>query len=147
MATHSHSCLENPHGQRSLAGYSPWGRTESDTAEPLIAQQQGKAPESAFPIGSRAVLLPFCIPGRSPALQRGTQRLLWSFRSSVSCDGSSPSSGGPSSPWADLPYMEFVTPDLAKSQNPWRVQILEVRIINYLRLPGSRPSTLQTKLR
>ena len=20
------SCLENPHGQRSLAGYSPWGR-------------------------------------------------------------------------------------------------------------------------
>ena len=25
MATHSSiSCLENPHGQRSLAGYSPW---------------------------------------------------------------------------------------------------------------------------
>ena len=21
-----YSCLENPHGQRSLAGYSPWGR-------------------------------------------------------------------------------------------------------------------------
>ena len=27
------SCLENPHGQRSLVGYSPWGRRESDTAE------------------------------------------------------------------------------------------------------------------
>ena len=27
------SCLENPHGQRSLAGYSPWGRKESDTTE------------------------------------------------------------------------------------------------------------------
>ena len=26
-----YSCLENPHGQRSLAGYSPWGGTESDT--------------------------------------------------------------------------------------------------------------------
>ena len=26
-----YSCLENPHGQRSLAGYSPWGRRESDT--------------------------------------------------------------------------------------------------------------------
>ena len=26
-------CLENPHGQRSLAGYSPWGLKESDTAE------------------------------------------------------------------------------------------------------------------
>ena len=23
-------CLENPHGQRSLEGYSPWGRKESD---------------------------------------------------------------------------------------------------------------------
>ena len=28
-----YSCLENPHGQRSLAGYSPWGCKESDTAE------------------------------------------------------------------------------------------------------------------
>ena len=27
------SCLENPHGQRSLAGYSPWGHKESDTTE------------------------------------------------------------------------------------------------------------------
>ena len=24
------SCLENPYGQRSLAGYSPWGCKESD---------------------------------------------------------------------------------------------------------------------
>ena len=30
-----YSCLENPHGQRSLAGYSPWGRKESDTTELL----------------------------------------------------------------------------------------------------------------
>ena len=29
------SCLENPHGQRSLAGYSPWGHKELDTAERL----------------------------------------------------------------------------------------------------------------
>ena len=28
-----YACLENPYGQRSLAGYSPWGRKESDTAE------------------------------------------------------------------------------------------------------------------
>ena len=27
--------LENPHGQRSLAGYSPWGRKESGTTEQL----------------------------------------------------------------------------------------------------------------
>ena len=37
-----YSCLENPHGQRSLAGYSPWGRTVLDTTEQLsTAQQQG----------------------------------------------------------------------------------------------------------
>ena len=30
-----YSCLENPHGQRILAGYSPWGRKESDMAERL----------------------------------------------------------------------------------------------------------------
>ena len=28
-----YSCLKNSHGQRSLAGYSPWGRKESDTTE------------------------------------------------------------------------------------------------------------------
>ena len=28
-----YSCLENPHGQRSLAGYSPQGRKELDTTE------------------------------------------------------------------------------------------------------------------
>ena len=28
-----YSCLENPHGKGSLAGYSPWGHKESDTAE------------------------------------------------------------------------------------------------------------------
>ena len=26
-----YSCLGNPHGQKNLAGYSPWGRQESDT--------------------------------------------------------------------------------------------------------------------
>ena len=35
-----YSCLENPHGQRSLAGCSPWGHTESDTTEETKQQQQ-----------------------------------------------------------------------------------------------------------
>ena len=30
-----YSCLENPYGQRSLVGYSPWGGKESNTAEQL----------------------------------------------------------------------------------------------------------------
>ena len=28
-----HSCLENPHEQRILVGYSPWGHNELDTTE------------------------------------------------------------------------------------------------------------------
>ena len=28
-----YSCLENPHEQRSLEGYSPWGHKELDTTE------------------------------------------------------------------------------------------------------------------
>ena len=28
-----YSCLENPHGQRSLMGYSPWRHKESDMTE------------------------------------------------------------------------------------------------------------------
>ena len=37
-----YSCLENPHGQRSLVGYSPWCCKESDTAEPLSAAQHSR---------------------------------------------------------------------------------------------------------
>ena len=33
-----YSRLESPHGQRSLAGYSPWGHTGSDTTEQLSTQ-------------------------------------------------------------------------------------------------------------
>ena len=32
-----YSCLENPHGQRSLAGCSLWGHTQSDVTERLCA--------------------------------------------------------------------------------------------------------------
>ena len=28
-----YSCLENPHGQRSLVGYSPWGHEGLDMTE------------------------------------------------------------------------------------------------------------------
>jgi len=33
-----YSCLENPHGQMSLAGYSPQGYKELDTTEQLSTQ-------------------------------------------------------------------------------------------------------------
>ena len=34
-----YSCLENPHEQRSLAGYSPWGGKELDMTEWLNTAQ------------------------------------------------------------------------------------------------------------
>ena len=34
-------CLENPHGQRSLAGYSPWGPKELDMTERLSTAHTG----------------------------------------------------------------------------------------------------------
>ena len=36
-----YSGLENPHGQKSLEGYSPWGRKELDTTELLSIAQHG----------------------------------------------------------------------------------------------------------
>ena len=35
MATHSRILAWKSHGQRSLAGYNPWGHKESDTTERL----------------------------------------------------------------------------------------------------------------
>ena len=37
-----YSCLENPHGQRSLAGFSPWDRKELDVTEWLSTIQDIK---------------------------------------------------------------------------------------------------------
>ena len=34
-----YSCLENPHGQRSLVGYYPWDHKESDMSEQLSTAQ------------------------------------------------------------------------------------------------------------
>ena len=34
-------CLENHHGQKSLAGYSPWGHKKSNMTEQLSAHNHG----------------------------------------------------------------------------------------------------------
>ena len=36
-----YSCLEKPHGQRSLVGYSPWDPKELDTTEQLNGEGNG----------------------------------------------------------------------------------------------------------
>ena len=41
MATHSSIHAGKSHGQRSLAGYSAWGRQEPDTTERLISSNNG----------------------------------------------------------------------------------------------------------
>ena len=41
-----YSRLENPHGQKSLAGYSPWGCKELDTTEQLSTAQRRPEPEN-----------------------------------------------------------------------------------------------------
>ena len=39
--TLQYSCLENPHGRRRLAGYSPWGRKQLDMTELLTHSLSG----------------------------------------------------------------------------------------------------------
>ena len=45
-----YSCLENPHGQRSLVGYSPWGCKESDMTEWLSTQHMEAIESPGFHI-------------------------------------------------------------------------------------------------
>jgi len=53
-----YSFLENPHGQRSLAGYSLWGEKESDTTEPLsTAQYNRKRCQTNFQIALQHLVL------------------------------------------------------------------------------------------
>ena len=54
MATHSSSCLENPHGQRSLVGCSPWRRKVSDPPEQLSTAQHIVYPWQSSSYGGRA---------------------------------------------------------------------------------------------
>ena len=52
MATYSsYSCLENRHGQRSLVGYNPWGRKESDITERL-STAPGSKMDSVYSLDS-----------------------------------------------------------------------------------------------
>ena len=57
-----YSCLENPHGQRSLVDYSPWGHKESDTTEQQGTGQDLMGPswDRTSPISS--ALAPLKVP-------------------------------------------------------------------------------------
>ena len=67
-----YSCLENPHGQRSLVDYSPWSREESDTTEQLSTAQHSccihtwlrhlNCPQVKKSLTDVAILLPLQCP-------------------------------------------------------------------------------------
>ena len=48
-----YSCLENPQGQRSLAGYSPWDHKESDRTVPLNTAQHELSSVLSSPLFTR----------------------------------------------------------------------------------------------
>ena len=50
MATHSSTLAWKIHGQRSLVGYSPWGREESDTTERLYLLTKKQLFRSKIPL-------------------------------------------------------------------------------------------------
>ena len=55
MAT-QYSCLENPQGQRSLVGYSPWDHKESDRTERLIAELSSDTKFQLYKVSPRDLL-------------------------------------------------------------------------------------------
>ena len=57
-----YSCLENPHGQRSLAGYSPWGCKESDMAEQLSTAQHLNNISNFASLGHKALNICYLAP-------------------------------------------------------------------------------------
>ena len=63
-----YSCLDSPHGQRSLAGYSPWGHKQSDTSEQLSTAQHSSLHRNvgALEFWGQAVTL--SLPGKIPHL-------------------------------------------------------------------------------
>ena len=48
-----YACMENPHGQRSLEGYNPWGCKESDTTERLSTAHSWLAMFWQFQVDSK----------------------------------------------------------------------------------------------
>ena len=65
-----YSCLENPHGQRSLEGYHPWGCKESDTTE-------SKHGSSIMFLSKSFVSVTIMIPLTKPRFHSESLQLFW----------------------------------------------------------------------
>ena len=64
-----YSCLENPHGQRNLAGHSPWSCQELDTTEQLSTAQHSTAQDQSLgqedSSEKETAIIPVFLPGKS----------------------------------------------------------------------------------
>ena len=72
-----YSCLESPMDRRSLVGYSPWGRKESDTTERLTSRDkkvEKVASSSSFKMG---INVPFVCMFENVAFQSFTNQIKW----------------------------------------------------------------------
>ena len=73
-----YSCLENPHGQRSLTGYSPWGCKESDMTEWLSTahsiSKQRERPHGTVTGGAQALTPAAKADGRTGIIMKTSQQ-------------------------------------------------------------------------
>ena len=70
-----YSCLENPHGQRSLVGYSPWSHKELDTTERLLTAEHN----ILFPLVAASVYVPTNSVGGFPFLHTSPECIAVNF--------------------------------------------------------------------
>ena len=71
-----YSCLENSHGQRSLAGYRPWGCKESEYAMQLLWFHDIFL---AFSLPGLISPTPSCLPYKSSALDSSRSSFMKTF--------------------------------------------------------------------
>ena len=93
-----YSCLKDPRGQRGLAGYSPWGREESDTTARLHV--------CVFKVSSQVALVV-----KNPPANAGDERRV------VSLGWEDPPGGGNGSP------LQYSCPENPRNIKDWRATV------------------------
>ena len=57
-----YTCLDNPHGQRSLVGNSPWGHKESDMTEQLSPSREKEYSGNCYKANLTGTKKVGCVP-------------------------------------------------------------------------------------
>ena len=69
MTSHSSILVWEAHEQRSLGGYSPWDRKESDATEQFSLEVSGRLPQVSQGSGAIAGSSPVCVSWEHPTAQ------------------------------------------------------------------------------